>query len=210
MPTKVCRDCLVELPLDAFDKHPNAKQGRRPECKPCRSIRRGHKRRKSVMERFLSYAIRQECPDACWDWSSDKNEQGYGQIWYQGKTIGAHVLSYILYHGPVPEGKIICHSCDNPPCANPRHLWAGTYKENMEDAMRKGRLTKGKGFFLNRYGTWRQGASNGRAKLTDALVHTIKTMLQSHTATEVARTLDLDRGLIYNIKNGHTWRHITI
>lgn len=81
----------------------------------------------------------------CWIWTGSRKKHGYGQIgmymlFGTCRPVGAHCVSYELVHGRVPEGKEICHSCDNPPCVNPAHLFAGTHKRNMYDAILKGRL----------------------------------------------------------------------
>jgi hypothetical protein len=80
----------------------------------------------------------------CWVWTGS-TRNGYGQIGtytvaknHQPKS--AHILSYELVHGKVPEGKHVCHSCDNPPCVNPSHLWTGTARQNLRDAQAKGRM----------------------------------------------------------------------
>ena len=77
---------------------------------------------------------------ACWTWTGKRYPTGYGRF---GKHY-AHRVAYELAYGPIPEGMHVCHSCDNPPCCNPAHLWIGTPKDNMQDRERKGRgKTKG-------------------------------------------------------------------
>jgi hypothetical protein len=94
----------------------------------------------AVAERFWA-RVDVRGPDECWLWLGGKTSGGYGQFTMNGKRRSAHVASWVLSHGePFPEGKIGCHSCDNPPCVNPAHVWPGTMRENALDAVAKGRL----------------------------------------------------------------------
>lgn len=73
-------------------------------------------------------------PNGCWVWTTNTNRYGYGIFLLPGeKRVRAHRFSYELEHGPIPEGKIIMHTCDNPPCVNPDHLRLGTKAENNKD-----------------------------------------------------------------------------
>lgn len=88
--------------------------------------------------------VRKGSPDDCWEWTASRLPQGYGcfAISAEGsrKTWRAHRVAYILSTGqPIPDGMCVCHSCDNPPCCNPAHLWLGTTGENTRDMASKGR-----------------------------------------------------------------------
>lgn len=76
----------------------------------------------------------------CWEWKKATNNIGYGMFrWTKGIMRTAHRVSYELFKGPIPKGMIVCHTCDNPKCVNPDHLWVGTNKDNFDDMVKKGR-----------------------------------------------------------------------
>lgn len=78
-------------------------------------------------------------PSGCWEWQTRRHKDGYGQFWYNNKTVVASRMAYEIYKEPIPEGLQVCHTCDNPPCCNPAHLFLGTLSDNMQDAQKKGR-----------------------------------------------------------------------
>ena len=91
----------------------------------------------SIKERFeTKYEILE---NGCWKWTSlSYKKTGYGILKVKGKKKKAHRISYELYKGN-PDGMLVCHKCDFPPCVNPDHLFLGTYKDNANDAQHKGR-----------------------------------------------------------------------
>lgn len=86
--------------------------------------------------RFMEYVLK---TDSCWEWIGQKDKNGYGRFSYETKKQWSHRVSYRLHKGEIPEGLFVCHSCDNPPCVNPDHLWLGTNSENLRDMRKKGR-----------------------------------------------------------------------
>lgn len=93
---------------------------------------------KTPLERFSEkYKVNQET--GCWEWISGFFKQGsYGKFKMNTKTMLAHRASYILHIGEIPEGKLVCHHCDNKFCVNPSHFFLGTVRDNMIDAQSKG------------------------------------------------------------------------
>ena len=90
---------------------------------------------------------------ACWTWTGGKYPSGYGVLmWHVGgkrRTLSAHRVSYYLTKGPLLDGQIVRHECDNPSCVNPEHLIAGTYYDNTQDMMRRKR---NRGGYVGKFG----------------------------------------------------------
>jgi hypothetical protein len=87
-------------------------------------------------ERFWSKVNKTE---TCWLWTGHCNCDGYGEFSICGVRILAHRASYLLEYGMLPEGLSVLHSCDNPPCIRPTHLFLGTQQDNVNDMIAKGR-----------------------------------------------------------------------
>ena len=92
---------------------------------------------KSINDRFWPKVVK---TDACWLWTASKNADGYGSFRINGRTVGAHRVSYTLHFGIDPEKLRVCHTCDVPNCVRPDHLFLGTDADNSKDASEKGRL----------------------------------------------------------------------
>jgi Autographiviridae endonuclease len=147
-----------------------------------------------IMPRF----VRQ--PNGCLEWTGNIRNGAYGRVWFRGKMQPAHRVSYMLNVGPIPEGMVICHHCDNPPCGDPEHLFLGEIADNHADMTMKGR-----GFVP----VPRRGEKHERATVTEAEVLHIRA---SHHAGEsqsaIARRMGVDRQTVTNICLGKTWKHV--
>ena len=71
----------------------------------------------------------------CWIWTGNAGQppRDYGYMTYRKRSWRVHRLSYALHKGPIPEGMVVCHTCDTPRCCNPDHLWIGTQDDNLAD-----------------------------------------------------------------------------
>lgn len=89
--------------------------------------------------------VEHDTETGCWNWTGGRYSLGYGVLYFGSVgRITAHRLSYLLYVGSIPDGYLICHHCDNPPCVNPDHLYAGTPQQNVADMIERGRGVAGR------------------------------------------------------------------
>lgn len=82
-------------------------------------------------------------PRGCWEVNGHRVGWGYSYLRFNGKRMGVHQWSHIAWVGPIPEGHVVRHKCDNPPCMNPEHLETGTNGENRQDSVSRGRTPRG-------------------------------------------------------------------
>jgi hypothetical protein len=143
--------------------------------------------------------------DGCWEYTEARSKTGYGQFQVgPRRQAQAHRFSWLLAHGPIPPGMCVCHSCDNPACVRPTHLWLGTHAENMADMTRKGRQAKGDRVHVS------IGSSNGNAKLTEDTVRDIRARLAAgEQQRALAAAYGASQSTIGLIARRITWRHVS-
>lgn len=78
--------------------------------------------------------------NGCWEWQGYRDRNGYGTFSTKFKMMKAHRFSYEYYNKKIPDNMLVCHTCDNPCCVNPEHLWLGTDCDNHRDMVKKGRF----------------------------------------------------------------------
>ena len=132
-------------------------------------------------------------PDECWEWTGGRFGSGYGELTVDGKGLSTHRLAWELANGPIPQGMLVCHHCDNPTCCNPAHLFIGTAADNNCDKVKKGRSAR--------------GAKHGRAKLTQTDVRQIRKLWAAgeYTQRELGDRFGVRRRHINRIVNKKTW-----
>jgi len=88
---------------------------------------------------MISFWSKVDYPDSrgCWNWLGAK-VHGYGQFFIRGFNLRAHRIMWKLFHGDIPDGLFVLHTCDNSPCVNPDHLYIGNNSDNMKDRTKDG------------------------------------------------------------------------
>lgn len=171
--------------------------GRTPDHMPPPTVRlRIFERPKGgLLDRMLNKCVADN--SGCWIWLGAKCAQGYGNMWSGSRYEKAHRVSYRLLVGSIPGGMFVCHSCDRPSCINPEHLWLGTARDNIADAISKGRYRNGSA----------HGERNGSAKLSADEVREIRETPKKYGSGRVlAARFGVTESTICEIRSGRSWR----
>lgn len=148
-----------------------------------------------LLDRF-NEKVERRGREECWPWLGSCSG-GYGYIRHDGRTIKATHVALDFEGIVVPRGSCVLHSCDNPPCCNPRHLRVGTQLENIAERHARGRNGRC------------PGEAHGRAKLTADDVARIREMrLQGVTLVALAVKFGVSFSLIASIAKRRIWRHL--
>lgn len=137
--------------------------------------------------------VRTRPPEECWEWEGCRDDRGYGTLGFGGRRrTRAHRVAFELAHGPIPSGHVVCHSCDNPPCCNPAHLFLGTQGDNNRDRHEKGRSRN-----LD------PGERHPKAKLTNEQVRVVRAEYERGGVTQqdLAARWGVSRGNLSKILN---------
>lgn len=160
-----------------------------------------HDLTESDRKRFECKIIFPERDVDCWKWSAFKNKKGYGVIGYRDLgNISAHRFSYLLYKGDFDQKKIVCHTCDNPSCVNPHHLFVGTHSDNMIDKIKKGRAENP---------PIHKGEAQHLAKMNEDKIKEIRRLFANgESQTNLSKKYGLHTSTMYNICRNKSWKDV--
>src|SRR5690606_7676110 len=151
-------------------------------------------------------------PDECWPWTASDDGRGYGAFGIRRRVEKAHRVAFFLDRGRWPE-QFCCHSCDNPSCVNPAHLFEGTHDDNMRDMAAKWRAASKRRSNLYNQPSGNDHWSRRRPellprRLTDEQVREIRSLRGRETQTATARRFGVRQTHVSNIQLGKSYADV--
>jgi hypothetical protein len=139
-----------------------------------------------------------------------KYKNGYGKIRRGTVLYLAHRWAWMESEGPIPEGMMVCHHCDNRACINVDHLFLGTNKDNLHDAALKGRIPSGDNHYSRRNPELiaRGERASGSRLTEEKVIGAMARMLAGESQASIAKDLGVYQGTIHKIWSGQTWSHL--
>lgn len=143
----------------------------------------------------------------CWVWRGSRQRE-YGRYHAHGKTHRAHRYAYFLAYGVLLGDAVACHTCDNPPCVRPDHIFEGTYNDNNRDRARKGRSSSGdRHWTRSQPERVRRGHEHPMAKYTPEQIAEVKRLVDEggKTLNMIAEETGVKKFTVSKIKRGIQW-----
>lgn len=177
----------ISVPSQPCEGAGKAQRKAESECKPIARL--------SVKDktRFLGKTSPDKSSNGCIEWIAGKNKKNYGKFSIGSRSITAHRVAYWIHHGIDPVGLHVCHTCDNPPCVNPEHLFIGTNTDNLNDRLVKNRTARGERV--------------GGVKLKPSNIISIRG--DGRKLSEIASDYNVTASTIRAVKTRRSWAHIT-
>lgn len=152
----------------------------------------------SEIIKFRNKIIKGDDVNDCWGWLGAKGVNNYSIFKIKYERYRASRVSYFLEYGIDPENLDVCHTCDNPICINPKHLFLGTRLDNMKDASLKNRMCK--------------GGDNIKSKLKESDIPKIKEIYSKGGISQLklSKQFSVSQAIIARVISSKLWKHVNI